>query len=390
MPTFVYTRSQAAQHAQAMIGAFLARSIDTVGRVTDFNVGSVMRSLFEAVALRIEAIETGFYLGLQRAIPTVVFEFFGEGDGVTSTVGFPALPALPASGVARFTRAVGDTGTRTVPIGTRLTVPAVGAVPAKVYRVTVPLTLPNGVMVGETLVTAQAAGVLGNTPANTMALTDIPTGFASATNPAALVNGAEAETDEARRQRFTPYLRNLARAQHAGLEVGALQARVLTAGQVTERVQAVRSVNVPEKRGLVHVYIDNGGGGASAALVADAQARIDGGFAIDGSRVHGYKAAGEVVIVRAVVPQVVPVTARIRLEPGFTWATVGSLVETAIAQHLFGIGVFADLVVAELIAAIVTVRGVADVALETPTANVPAGTGARILAGAITLTQETA
>ncbi len=373
-----------------MIAAFLGASIDTAGRVTDFNAGSVARTLLEAIALRLEALDAATYLALQRAIPTILFEVFGEGDGVSTSVGFPALPALPASGVVRFVRSAGGTGDIMIPVGTRLTVPGTGGVPPKVFLVTVETVIPDGAPIAETLATAQRIGALGNTPANTMTLTDGIPGVASATNPGAILNGAEAETDAARRVRFTAYLRNLARAQYAGLEVGASRAKVLSSGTVIEQVRFARAVQVPEKRGLVDLFLDNGGGTASPTLIALAQDLIDGVRLPNGARQAGYKAAGIVVVCKAVQPQMTPVTARLRIDAGRSFADVAAAVRSAIDAYLFGLGVFQDLILADLIATIATVRGVADVTLVTPTANVVAAQGMRLLPGTTTLLQEAA
>lgn len=390
MANVPFTRQHAAVYAESMIAAFLGASIDTAGRVTDFNAGSVARTLLEAIALRFEALDAATYLALQRALPTILFEVFGEGDGVTSSVGFPALPALPASGVVRFVRAAGGTGDVVIPVGTRLTVPGTGGVPPKVFLVTVEAIIPDGAPLAETLATAQRIGSIGNTPAHTMVLTDAIPGVASATNPSAILNGAEAETDAARRVRFTAYLRNLARAQFAGLEVGASRAQVLSAGTVIEQVRFARAVLVPEKRGLVDLFLDNGGGTASPALIATAQNLIDGVRLPSGARRPGYKAAGVVVVCKAVRPQMTPVAARLRIDPGFVFGDVAAAVRAAIDAYLFGLGVFEDLVLADLIATIATVRGVADVVLLTPTANIVAAQGMRLLPGTTTLLQEAA
>lgn len=386
MANVPFTRSHASQHAADLIGWFLGLSADTAGRVTDMNAGANVRTFFESIALRLEALDNGIFLGLRRAIPQVLYEFFGEGDGIVSTVGFPSLPALPASGVVRFTRTVGTTLPITVPIGTRFDVPTLPGARPKRYTVVVPLTLATGQTAGDTLVRAATAGTIGNASAQTLRLVDTIANVATATNPIALLNGTEVETEEARRIRFTQYLRNLARAEHGGLEVGALSAQLVTAGSVVERVLFARSTNVPDKRGLVDVFIDNGGASASATLIGEAQRIIDGARATDGTRIPGYKAAGEVVRVQAVTPQAVSVTAAIALDPGFAFAPVQAATQAAIEAHVFDVGVFADLVLADLICAIASVRGVADVQITTPTANVTAARGARILPGPVTIT----
>ena len=388
MANVPFIREHAAEYADDMVGWFLGLLIETAGRITDFNVGSNARNIFETIGLRFEHLDNKVFLALRRAIPIVLYDFFGEGDGITTTVGFPLLPALPAQGIVRFTRATSSAGGEiVVPVGTRVMVPGTGTIPAKLYQTILPLTVPAGTDLGETLVRAGVTGSVGNTPANAITLLDSIADVGAATNPAAFINGAEAETDEGRRQRFVQYLRNLARCQLAGLEAGALTGQLTQAGAVVEHVLFARAVNVSEKRGLVTVYVDNGGATASPALVAATQAVIDGGFASDGSRIIGYKAAGVEVVVEAVVPQIVDVTAEVRVAAGFRFADVGPAVEAAVEAYLFGLGVFENLIYADLICTIAMVQGVADLAGLSPTANVVATSGGRIIPGTVTVTE---
>lgn len=379
-----FLREHAADHADELIAWFLGLSPDTAGRVSDLNVGSNLRVLFEAVGVRLEHLDNKAFLALQRAIPTVLFDFFGEGPG------FPLHASRAASGLVRVVRRAGTVGDVLVPQGTRFQLPNPSSTAPRVYVTTVPVLLANGVAFAQVLVQSTTAGAIGNTPAATLQMIDAVAGIDTdaSTNPAALINGADVETDESRRARFTQFIRELARAQEAGLEVGARTAQVVVSGVVTEQVVAARAITVPEKRGLVRLYIDNGGATASPALVTAAQTIVDGSRAADGSRIAGYKAAGIVVEVLAVASQVVPVTAQIVLSPGFDGAAVQPAVVTAIGDYLAGLGVFADLVLADLIATVVLVRGVYDVTVQAPTANVVAATGARIIPGVITVTTQ--
>ncbi len=393
MANVPFIRESAVEYRNAIIAAYLGLSVDTAGRITDLNDGGVGKTFIEAIATAFERLDVKVFLADKRAIPIVLYEAFGDGDGVTTFVGFPLLPAIASSGIVRFQRQDGITGAIDIPLGTELQVDAVGSQPAKVYATIVPVTLAAADVFVETLAQATVTGTVGNTPANTMRLKSSTTlssslaGLESATNPQAFLSGAEAETEEGRFQRWRVFIRNLARAQEGGLELGALQATVSSGGAVSERALFARAVPVPDKRGLVDVFLDNGGGSASPDLVTAAQSLLDGGFATDGTRVAGYKAAGIVANVRAVVPQVVDVTCAIRLARGYAFGAVAPAVVTAIEAYLFGLGVFADLVLADLICAIVDVRGVADVVIAAPTANVSAGRGARIVAGAITVTE---
>src|SRR5437762_6067823 len=212
-----FEREHAAEYAADLIGWFLGLSTDTAGRLTDFNAGSNIRIFFEAIGLRFEHLDSKVFLALRRTIPSVLFEFFGEGDGVTTGVGFPRLPALPASGIVTYARDPFVTGDLPVPLGRRVAVPAQGAQPARVYVTTVPATLLADTLTVDVPVRALVAGLDGNTPAGTIRVLDGIDGIASATNAAAFINGLAAETDEGRRQRFVQYLRNLARSPAAGL-----------------------------------------------------------------------------------------------------------------------------------------------------------------------------
>ena len=91
-----FVRSTAAEHAQALVARYIGASRDLAGRLTDFNPGSNIRSYLEAQAHRFAHLDLKVWSALGRAIPTILFEHFGEGDGVTSTVGFPPLPPLQA------------------------------------------------------------------------------------------------------------------------------------------------------------------------------------------------------------------------------------------------------------------------------------------------------
>ena len=382
-----FTREHATEHVDAMIAWFLGLSGDTAGRVTDFNSGSNIRTLLESIGLRLEHLDTKVYQGMRALIPLVLYEWLGDGDGgLTTSVGFPALPALAATGTGRFQRDPSFTDPVEIPAGTRLVAPRTGSAVPMTYPLLAPIIVNADT--GDGIIQATTPGLGGSSVANTLTLLDAVDGIIGATNPTALV-GRAAETSEARRLRFAAYIRNLARSQFGGLEVGALTTYLLAGGQVTERVVYARAVSVVDKRGIVDVFIDNGGGTASAALALETQRILDGYLDTFGTRVAGYKAAGVVVRVKPVVPQVVPVTVEVKLDPSFRFADVQAPVVTAVTDYIMGLGVFSDLVWTELTGVVSGVPGVVDHRLVTPTANVSATLGARIVAGAVAVSENT-
>ena len=388
MPNVEYVREHAADHAQSMIAWFLGLSADTAGRLTDFNPGSNVRTLLESVGLQLEHLDLKVYAALTRAIPDILYEFFGPGDGVTTQVGFPALPALPATGVALFTMDNTLPVPIAIPAGTLL-------VPVNVATPATPLTYAT--LVDAVLATAPSVlvpiacttpGPVGSCAAGTLVLQTQIAGIASATNVAALT-GVAAETDEAHRLRFAQYIQNLARCQLAGLEVGACMTQLVQNGVVIERVLAARALDRPNARGYVDLWIDDGGATATPALVTACQTVIDGTLNSDGTRTPGYRAAGIVATVQAVTPVIVPVTASLVISPTLVFADVAAAVTAAVDTYIAGLHVFDSLIRSELIGVIATVPGVVDHTLVTPADNVVAPQGGRIVAGPITLTNAT-
>jgi uncharacterized phage protein gp47/JayE len=386
MAAIPFTRETASAYAASMIARFLGLSRRTAGRLTDFNPGSNIRSFFETIGLLFEHLDSKVAALARRAIPSILYEFFGDGDGVTTDVGFPALPALAATTVVRYVRAPAAMGAIPIALGARLQAAATPSQPARTYVTTAAVVMAETAGTVDVIVRCTQAGRIGSAPAESLQVLDAIPGIASATNLAA-TQGQDAETDESRRLRFGQWVRNLARAQEAGLEVGALDTTRLLAGVVVERVVSANAVARAEKRGLVDVFIDNGAGSASAALVDEVQRVLDGGLALDGSRIHGYKAASVTVVVQAVSQQVVPVTVAIRVDGRYRFVDVQPAVSAAIGEYLFALGAGVALIHADLVATIAQVAGVADLALTSPTANVPASLGARLLPGVLTVTE---
>jgi len=377
-----YVRQHADEHTAQLIAWYLGLSEETAGRMTDLNPGSNLRDVFEAVALKLEGLDNAVYTGLRAAIPAILYEWFGVGDGITTFVGFPLIPALPAQGVARFTRTTAPPPI-TIPLGTRLGM--IAGDQSITYATMQTVTLLSGDTV-DAPIQASIGGPAGSVQANGLRLLDGVAGIASATNPSALV-GIPAETEEHRRRRFATYIRNLARCQCEGLEAGAMTAQVVQSGQVVEHVLEAASIEPPDKRGYVDLWIDNGSGTASPQLVTNTQQIIDGYIDPLGARVIGYKAAGIVVKVRPVAPTPVPVDVAVKLDPLVAFATAQPAVIVAINNYIIGLGIADDLIWTELTGVIAAVPGVIDHRLTQPTANVDATIGGRIIAGPVTVTQ---
>ncbi len=173
-------------------------------------------------------------------------------------------PARRATGAVVFGRA-GIVGTVTIPIGTQVQVPPDGAQPAIIFETTVDGQILAGFSASAPVdVTALSAGTSGNADSGTITgFTSKPSGVDTVTNPSALTNGRDLESDDAFRTRLVAQIKGLARSHVFGIQTAALSAEDPASGK---RVVFAQVVEDFVSLGNVVVYIDDGGGTAKSTL----------------------------------------------------------------------------------------------------------------------------
>jgi uncharacterized phage protein gp47/JayE len=349
-------------------------------KITDFNVGSVARTMIEAPAAEMDQLYQNLVIGLQEAIPVSVF----------TTFGFNQIPAEAASGIVRFsTGGPLATSTITVPAGSVVKVPGT----SQSYATQATATINVGASYVDVLVAAQTPGVAGNTDSSTITEMSTPvSGVASVTNPNPFINGRDQETDDERKTRFQSYVSTLSRGTNSAIEYGAKSANLTDAnGTITEYV-AYAKVYEPyvsdntQPVALVDVYIHNGASATSGQLVAAAQNVVNGYYDAAANAIPGWKAAGVNVVVSAANDKVINVTGTLTLDTGVDHdSTVGSAA-AAVKAYIQGLDVGATVVLAELIAIIMRdIPGVYNVVLATPNADVTCAVNEKAIAGTVTL-----
>ena len=354
----------------------------TQGRVTDFNVGGVARTMLEAPAIEIEQVYQQLRNGLQEAIPVATYNSFS----------FARLGAVAASGVVRVTIAVQTTNT-VIPAGAAFSLNGSGAVVEAVSGA----TITAGNTYADIAMHASAAGAAGNiaagqafTPSSTIA------GFVSAANAAAFVGGRDVESDDQRKQRFQSYVSTLSRGTPAAISYGASTAAIYATDGVTvvEKVAAALVVEPYETDntqppGLVNLYVHNGVGGTSAALVGRADAVVRGYTdPTTGVKVAGYKAAGAHLVTAAATETALNVTGVVTVQPGYVAATVLSAVSGALAAYILSLGIGEAFQVAEAIFRVKSIAGVGNFVLSapSPTADASPAATAKYMPGSLTIT----
>ncbi|ATI15621.1 baseplate J-like protein [Bordetella phage vB_BbrM_PHB04] len=351
----------------------------TQSKVTDFNVGSVVRTVVEAPASEIDELYQQMHNGLKEAIPAATYFSFD----------FDALPALPATGMVRVTIA---SNASDVLISSGTTVSYLnGDID---YTVNQDVIIPAGDTFADVLVTAATAGAAGNVAAGTQfTLSPAPTGFVSATNLSPWSNGTDAETEDDRKLRFRAFVQSLNRGTVAALEYG-LKTTSLTdaSGNVTERVVSAsivepwKDIDSSMPISLVECYIHNGVGSTSSVLVNRAREVIYGYYDSSGKAVPGWKAAGVKVEVYAAVEQTVDVIGDLTALPGYDKPTLVTQATEAVYAYIQGLEIGAPAILSEIIAIIMDIEGVYNFVPSAPTADTTVDKKTKLMPGAITIT----
>jgi uncharacterized phage protein gp47/JayE len=349
-------------------------------KITDFNVGSVARTLIEAPASELDQLYQEMFHGLKEAIPVATYNTFE----------FPLLPASAATGVLTFYATGGHSEDILIATGTLVKNPTTN----KVYRTIRDVFLEVGDPQVSVAGVADTVGADTNCDANTiLVLIGSITGIAGVSNLTAFSGGRDIETDDERKLRFQGFISTLQRGTLAAIRYGASTAVVTDVnGIIIERVVFIGIVEpyevdpIANDPGYVEVYVHNGVGGTSPTLVDNVQLIIDGYYDEDGVPVPGWKAAGVVVDCFAATEVLQAVTGSVYFLPGYQSATVLAECTTVVRAYLLSLKVGEKSVKNEIVERIMAVPGVYNLVLAAPTADLAPIASEKIMPGVVTLT----
>lgn len=362
----------------SIVAAMVNHMRGTQDKITDFNVGSVARTLVEAPAVEIDELYQQMFHGLKEAIPVSVFSSFG----------FNLLPAEGGSGVVRFT-ADGPVATQVlVPAGTTVRVSGGDFL----YATQVDGLIDVGSSYVDLMVYCQSTGATTNCLAGAInELASNVSGIISVANLNDITNGRDEETDDQRKIRFQGYISTLPRGTLDAVSYGAKTAYLTDAnGQIVEHVSAAQLIEpyledatIPV--GLIEVYIYNGVGGTSQALVNRAKKVIDGCKLEDGTKIPGWKAGGVIANVFAAQEVPVNVTGVLQVSPTYQPATVIAEARENVRVYLQDLDIGQAAIRTEIIRIIKTVAGVYNFTMPTPASDVIVTNRQKVTPGTITL-----
>ncbi len=296
----------------------------------DVSVGSVIRAIFEANASLALWMQ---WLILQVLQTTRAATSSGPDlDSWMLDFGLSRLPAIPASGVATFSRFT-PALPATIPVGTIVktvdgtlsfsvaqdSTISIWSAAASGY------ILPSGIASADLPVVCVTPGSIGNVLAGTIAViaASLP-GIDQVVNANPLANGIDAESDGAFRTRFQGYLTSRSRATPGAVDNAIMSVR-----------QGLRTVIAPNTGGnglpsvgAFLVVVDDGSGYPSAQLLSSVATAVD--------------AVRPVATTFSVVPpQVLTVNAALNADFGGSVPASSDIaaIQQSIAVYLNGLGI---------------------------------------------------
>ncbi len=273
--------------------AGLAYMAAQLGVETDYNHGSQIRTILEAAAAVGE--EQGI-IAQALAFQAMVYACYAAFD-------ITPLPATPAVGAVTFSTGTGSTlptASQSVLIASGTVVQTTGGVQ---FQTTGNVTLAQGGTSVNASIIAMVAGTSGNQSAGT--ITKITSGlsyplFVSNTLPT--TGGAAAETPAQTFARFTAAVAAIGLASPVSIANAVIGVDV--SGEVVKYATCYEpwiaaGSGVGSGTAGFTVYVDNGSGTASSALISAVQSLLNGSFSGGQS---GYRPAGVPYSVAAVNP----------------------------------------------------------------------------------------
>lgn len=313
-------------------------AISSGSGLTDFNEGSIIMTIFEAIARPLEQsyIDTrNGYTNNLRAIPYSVFDFQQkQGQKASVNVVFSRSSAL-------------DT-VSTIPSGTRVSNGSLVFITTQVATIAVGDTDSNSVGA-----TAEEVGLKYNVPADTIKTieSNLSAEITEVNNPYKATGGTDAETQTQMLRRFKYMINGLQGSNRYGIMAGVLG------------IEGVRSVGIeehfPPKSDIYNatVYVDDGTGRLTDDLKNKCSDIINGN---DTESNPGLRAAGINIDIQAASIIEVQIKGTVYIYRA-EQARVENEVQTKLQEYINGLGIHENVVLSSIIVLLRQLSGIVDV-----------------------------
>lgn len=333
-------------------------------KLTDYRRGSVIRTIYSAVAV----IAEGLYDRMYRSMKSLIEQ------NIYAIIGFDKLQAIPSMGLVTIGRNTPADKDYMIPRGTELVAEPNQYRPPVVFRTLDDAVLRLGYTTVDVSVVCAEAGEIGNVEAGAInQFVQKPMGIDTVTNQSGYFNGVEEESSEDQKKRFQDYMEAKTSGSLQAIEYGTKLAVVTNAeGAVTERVvQSLAVEDLPARQGQVDVYAWNGVGELSEELRKEIINKLSGYYTPDGKPVYGYKNGGTIINLYSAITTYVTIRLNLEME---TWASedlVKKAIEKEVDSYFSGLKFQQSFIQTELEARIKFIEGVKDVKLYTATSDAP-------------------
>jgi len=336
-------------------------------KLTDFNNGSVISSLVEAIAREIAQIYIRCRVGYDQflsAIPYSVFKFYAKQGGY-------------AVGSVVFSRTASALSATQIPAGT------IVAADTFFYTTTANGSIASGQIASAPIpVISSKIGFDYNVDSGQISkiISILPSDITSVTNTLKFTGGFDTETDFDFTARFQDYIKGLSHTNIYG---------IMTAGKKSSYVRSVSLIeHFPPVDDIfnVTVYVDDGTGYTSPEAITDVTNILEG----DGSPENpGYKACG--INFRVLAPTVVLVDLEFTLYTRNTDEMVAKYdAEKTVREYINNLLIGDDVILSTLVVTLRNTFYIYDVDIASPSGNITIGSSqlARFGSAAITVVSE--
>lgn len=290
-------------------------------QITDFNVGSAVRTLYEAIAIQFEEFYYAIKQNTDYAIENSIYDSFGFdlklGTASTGYVTIAFEEPLPS--------------TLTFPKGTMFcTSDVYGYI---YFESTEDYYAERGLVSCMIPVQCKTEGKIGNVPSGAIS-TIVTTNeiIKSVGNEANFTNGTDIETSTERKKRFQNYIKTLARATADSIVYGCLEVDGVSGAWCDDHYI-----------GYVKVYVHNSDGELPQELKEKVEANLE-----------NYRAGGIEVEVLPVVKTTIDVSVKVMIGNDYDTSTYSELISALLVNRLNEYQVSQSFYVADIIHAIKT------------------------------------
>lgn len=291
-------------------------------KISDFNVGSAIRTLSESIALQFEE----FYFDIKQNV------LYAIENSIYYAFDFNLKVANAATGTVRVNFTTSLQQSMTFPIGVIFcTSSQYGYL---YFESTEQVTAPYGAEFIHIPVQCKTTGTIGNIPVGAISvIMSTNSAIEEVYNDAPFTNGQDDETKSERKKRFQNYIKTLARGTRDAIVYGALEVEGVAGAIVDD-----------EYIGYVKLYVHDEYGDLPSELKSAVLQNI-----------QNYRAGGIEVEVLNVTKHMVDIDLTIIMENDYSIDTYTSMFETLIANHMNDYSVSENFYLADLIHAIMNV-----------------------------------